>query len=91
MYNNDVEADIQDQMMWTEKYQEGISQGLSPGRYLAEFLPFLRYLPRWFLGPELRTKSPEWRSAAKSLKEIGVARVQEALVSHDDGRSSEIN
>ncbi|KAI0767311.1 CyP450 monooxygenase [Fomes fomentarius] len=79
MYNNDVESDIQDQMTWVDESQEGISLGLPPGRFLVDLLPFLRHLPSFFLGPELWLKSPVWRSAAMSHKEVPFARLQEEM------------
>lgn len=81
MYDNDVESDIQDQMMWVDQSQEGISLGLPPGRFLVDLLPLLRHLPPFFLGPELWLKSPVWRSAAMSHKEVPFARLQEEMVS----------
>ena len=79
MYDNDVEADIQDQMVWVDQSQEGISLGLPPGRFLVDLLPFLRHLPSFFLGPELWLNSPVWRRAAMSHKEVPFARLKEEL------------
>ncbi|KAI0767313.1 CyP450 monooxygenase [Fomes fomentarius] len=81
IYHNDVETDIENQMTWVDQAQDGISQGLPPGKFLVEFMPFLQHLPSYFLGPELRFKSPQWRSAAGSLKEVAIARVKEEM--HD--------
>lgn len=81
MYDNDVESDIQDQMTWVDQSQEGIAQCLPPGRCLIDILPWLRYLPSFFHGPMLWLKSPEWRKAAMSHKEVPFARLQEEMVS----------
>ncbi|KAI0752761.1 cytochrome P450 [Daedaleopsis nitida] len=87
LYGNDDEKDIHDQMEWLETYQDGISQGLVPGKFLVEFFPFLQRLPSYFLGPELRAKAVEWRGAGLTMKEVPYARVKEAMVQ----RKSEAN
>ncbi|KAI0730576.1 cytochrome P450 [Earliella scabrosa] len=69
IYNNESEQAVENQMTWVDISQEGISQGLPPGKFLVEFLPFLRHLPSYFLGAELRKYSPRWRHAANLLKE----------------------
>ncbi|KAI0767308.1 CyP450 monooxygenase [Fomes fomentarius] len=79
MYNNDVESDIQDQMTWVDQSQEGIAKCLPPGRCLIDLLPWLRYLPSFFHGPMLWLKSPEWRKAAMSHKEVPFARLKEEM------------
>ncbi len=80
LYHIDVETDIENQMTWIDQAQEGISQGLPPGKFLVEFMPFLRNLPSYFLGPELRVRSPQWRSAEMSIREVAVARVKDEMV-----------
>ncbi|TFK92563.1 O-methylsterigmatocystin oxidoreductase [Polyporus arcularius HHB13444] len=80
IYDNDVESEIEEQMIRVQMTQDGISQGLVPGKYLVEFFPFIRHLPSWFLGAELRVKSTEWRNAANDLKNIPYNRVIEEMV-----------
>ena len=81
IYNNESEQAVENQMTWVDISQEGISQGLPPGKFLVEFFPFLRYLPSYFLGAELRKYSPRWRHAANLLKEVECARIKEDMVS----------
>ena len=80
VYDNDVDTDIENNMNWVDEYQDGISQGLVPGKFLVEFLPFLRRLPSYFLGPELRKKTPMWRNAEKALRSVAFERVKEEMV-----------
>lgn len=80
IYDNDIETEIEEQMIRVDMTQEGVSQGLVPGKYIVDILPFIRHLPSWFLGAELRVKSREWQSAANDLKNIPYNRVIEEMV-----------
>lgn len=80
VYDNDIEAEIEEQMIRVDVTQDGVSQGLVPGKYLVDIFPFIRHLPSYFLGPELRVKSREWRDAATKLKNIPYNRVLNEMV-----------
>ena len=80
IYDNDIEAEIEEQMVRVDVTQDGVSQGLVPGKYLVDIFPSLRRLPSYFLGAELRVKSREWRDAATNLKDIPYKRVLNEMV-----------
>lgn len=79
----DIEGDdkIARQMALVEDAQEGIAQGLVPGRFLVQFLPFLRYMPAWLPGAGFKRLSNKWRAAARSAKYVPFEEVKRALVS----------
>ncbi|RDX45836.1 cytochrome P450 [Lentinus brumalis] len=87
IYDNDIETEIEEQMIRVDMTQEGVSQGLVPGKYLVDILPFIRHLPSWFLGAELRVKSREWQTAANDLKNIPYNRVIEEMNPEQEHRS----
>ena len=76
-------------MALVEDAQEGIALGLVPGRFLVQFLPFLRHVPAWLPGAGFKRLSNKWRAAARSAKDVPFEEVKRALVSrvHYDGRS----
>ena len=39
IYDNDIEAEIEEQMIRVDVTQDGVSQGLVPGRYLVDIFP----------------------------------------------------
>ena len=80
IYDNDMEAEIEEQMIRVAVTQDGVSQGLVPGKYLVDIFPSLRRLPSYFLGAELRVKSRGWRDAATNLKDIPYKRVLNEMV-----------
>ncbi|KAI0705408.1 cytochrome P450 [Earliella scabrosa] len=49
---------------------EGPEDGLTPGRYLVEFLPFLRYIPTWFPGAHSQRLFAKWQAAGQRLKNM---------------------
>ncbi|RPD61615.1 O-methylsterigmatocystin oxidoreductase [Lentinus tigrinus ALCF2SS1-7] len=77
----DIEGDdkIERQINLVEDAQEGVAQGLVPGKYLVQFLPFLRHIPAWFPGAEFKRLSNKWRAAAWSAKYVPFGEVKEAL------------
>ncbi|KAI0697653.1 cytochrome P450 [Cerioporus squamosus] len=84
IYDNDTETEIEEQMIRVDVTQEGVSQGLVPGKYLVDIFPFIQHLPSYFLGPELRVKSREWQNAATDLKNIPYNRVLEEMAQNPD-------
>ncbi|OBZ72885.1 O-methylsterigmatocystin oxidoreductase [Grifola frondosa] len=62
-----------------EKALEGLSQGLTPGSYLVEFIPALRHVPAWFPGAGFKRKAARWRSAALTLREAPFAETKMAF------------
>ncbi|RPD61603.1 cytochrome P450 [Lentinus tigrinus ALCF2SS1-7] len=58
---------------------EGLSQGLVPGKYMVEFLPFLRHLPAWVPGAGFQKDFARWRAAGLALKNEPFAYVKQSL------------
>ncbi|KAI0698980.1 O-methylsterigmatocystin oxidoreductase [Cerioporus squamosus] len=79
----DIEGDesISRQITLVEHAQEGVAQGLVPGKFLVQFLPFLRYVPAWLPGAEFKRLSNKWMAASWSAKCAPFAEVKEALKS----------
>ncbi|RPD61680.1 O-methylsterigmatocystin oxidoreductase [Lentinus tigrinus ALCF2SS1-7] len=77
----DIEGDdkIERQVTLVHDAQEGVAQGLVPGKYLVQFFPFLRYVPAWFPGAEFKRLSNKWRAAAWSAKYVPYGEVKETL------------
>ena len=48
---------------------DAVSQGMIPGRFLVEYLPFLRSMPPWFPGSGKQACFVRWRNANIALKE----------------------
>ncbi|PIL29427.1 cytochrome P450 [Ganoderma sinense ZZ0214-1] len=61
---NDVYVEI------SEEAVVGVTEGLVPGKFLVEFLPFLRYIPPWFPGASSRRLWAKWRAAADRLQNV---------------------
>ena len=80
-YNCEDDGEIHRLAYHVGTAMEGVALGLVPGKYLVEFLPWLRYLPSWFLGPELRTRGPEWRKSVMYMKHVPFEQVKTLMVS----------
>ncbi|KAI0755203.1 CyP450 monooxygenase [Daedaleopsis nitida] len=61
-----------------EKTIEG-GQAFTPGRYLVELLPFLRYVPEWMPGAGFQREFAAWRDAAHSFTETMFKESEEGL------------
>ena len=59
----------------------GASQGMRPGRFMVEYLPFLRHIPPWLPGASSQRLFKEWQAAGTLLKEMPFNDAAAALVS----------
>ena len=57
------------------------SDALVPGRFLVEFLPFLRHYPVWLPGGGSQRLFEKWRKENEDLKNLPFAYVTENMVS----------
>ncbi|KAI0752762.1 CyP450 monooxygenase [Daedaleopsis nitida] len=62
-----------------EKALQGASEGMVPGKYLVEVLPFLRYVPAFVPGVGFQKLFAEWRAAAEDLKHTPFEYVKDAI------------
>ncbi|RPD61602.1 CyP450 monooxygenase [Lentinus tigrinus ALCF2SS1-6] len=79
LYGIQVSGENDEYIAKAEQVVEGVAEGLLPGRYLVEVLPFLRYLPHWFPGAGFQKRFAAWRAASEDLWNAPVARVKEAM------------
>ncbi|TFK92562.1 cytochrome P450 [Polyporus arcularius HHB13444] len=79
VYDIDGDRSITRQITLVEDAQEGVAQGLVPGKFLVQFLPFLRHVPAWLPGAEFKRLSNKWQAAAWSAKREPFAEVKKAL------------
>ena len=59
---------------------EGISQGLVPGKYIVELLPFLKGVPKWVPGFGFQADFERWRAAVSDVKDVPFAHAKDAMV-----------
>ncbi|KAI0752766.1 cytochrome P450 [Daedaleopsis nitida] len=59
--------------------QEGVSQGLVPGRFLVEFFPILRYVPAWVPGAGYQKMFAKWQAAGHALKTLPFCALKAAM------------
>ena len=60
---------------------EGVQQGLVPGKYIVDLLPFLRHVPKWVPGFVWQADFERWRGAVYDVKNVPFASTKEAMVS----------
>ncbi|KAI1792474.1 cytochrome P450 [Ganoderma leucocontextum] len=58
---------------------EGIAQGLVPGKYIVDLLPFLKYVPKWVPGFAWQADFERWRAAVHSVRNVPFAHTREAM------------
>ena len=59
---------------------EGIAQGLVPGKYIVDLLPFLKDVPKWVPGFSWQADFERWRTAVQQVKDVPFAHTKEAMV-----------
>ncbi|OCH88065.1 CyP450 monooxygenase [Obba rivulosa] len=53
-----------------QKGTDALNEGLVPGKFLVEFLPFLRHVPAWFPGAHFKRKAAQWQADSKAMVEV---------------------
>ena len=59
----------------------GATRGLGAGKWLVEYLPFLRHIPPWLPGASSQKLFKEWQDAGARLKDVPYNDAKAALVS----------
>ena len=70
IYGIEVEDENDFYVQISEAGVAGVVEGLVPGKFLVEFLPFLRYIPPWFPGATSQRLWAKWKAAANRLKNV---------------------
>ncbi|KAL7280118.1 hypothetical protein ACG7TL_006535 [Trametes sanguinea] len=64
-------ADHGDKLIDTiDAAMEGVALGLTPGAFLVEYLPFLRYIPQWFPGAGFQKPLARWYQASHEMVDL---------------------
>ena len=79
-YGIDIEDENAEIVRVIEKAIEGPSQTIVPGKFLVDYIPFLRYIPGWFPGAGFQAQFSEWRDASRKLKDVPYALRNTAFV-----------
>ena len=59
---------------------DGLAQAGTPGAFLVDMIPILKYVPSWFPGAGFQKKAARWREGIKEMSETPFRHVQEQLV-----------
>ncbi|KAI0769932.1 cytochrome P450 [Fomes fomentarius] len=62
---------------------EGVAEGLTPGAFLVEYLPFLRHVPAWVPGASFQTKLKRWRDSSHEMVDLPFAQAKVAINSEN--------
>ncbi len=61
--NHEIVRDIRDAV-------EGISEAFVPGKFLVDYIPWLKYVPTWFPGAGFQRKCAMWRAKQAVMKNV---------------------
>ena len=81
-YDIDIVDESDPYLELFDEAMEGVKEGLVPGRFLVEFLPFLRHIPPWFPGAKSQRLWAKWRAAGDKLKNLPFEYAKAKLVCH---------
>jgi hypothetical protein len=63
-----------------EEAMEAIAGLLSPGSYVVDIIPILKYVPEWFPGAKFQSKAAVMREHAKKMRNNTFAATEELMV-----------
>ncbi|EMD33676.1 hypothetical protein CERSUDRAFT_141968 [Gelatoporia subvermispora B] len=70
VYGIEIEEKDDKHIAVAEEAMYALAQGLIPGSFWVDFLPFLKYVPAWVPGAGFQRKAAEWRKSASTMKEM---------------------
>ena len=79
-YDIDVKDENDVYVQISEEAVTGAVEGLVPGRFLVEYLPFLRHVPTWFPGATSQRLWAKWMAAGERLKNVPFEHARAKLV-----------
>ncbi|TBU24745.1 cytochrome P450 [Dichomitus squalens] len=80
-YDIDIDDEDDEYAKIAQEALEGPVEGLVPGKFLVEFLPFLRHIPPWFPGATSQRLWAKWQAAGERLKNVPFSRAKAKLAS----------
>ena len=80
LYDIDVEDEDDVYVEISEQALAGAVEGLVPGKFLVEFLPFLRHVPSWLPGATSQRLWEKWMAAGERLKNVPFNHTKTKLV-----------
>ncbi|OBZ67685.1 O-methylsterigmatocystin oxidoreductase [Grifola frondosa] len=88
VYGIELAEDDTEYTRVVESALEGAIEGLVPGRFWVEFLPFLRHIPSWIPGAGSQKKLATWRADAHAMRDVPYAVAKHAYNSYLEGDSA---
>lgn len=82
LYDIDVEDENDAYVEISEEALVGPLEGMVPGKFLVEILPFLRHIPPWFPGATSQRLWAKWMAAGDRLKNVPFEHAKVKLVCH---------
>ena len=70
---------------WVRMLEESFTIGTGlgqPGKYLADILPWLKYVPSWMPGAQFKRDAKEWRATLKNSMIQPFNAATQAMVRH---------
>ena len=77
----DVQEDDDPNIARMEHVLESLD-ALTPGRFLVDFIPALRFIPEWIPGAGFQRTLARWRTQAAETRHVMYTRTKEGLVWH---------
>ena len=80
VYGIDVKDSGDPYIALAEEALHGVSEAATPGAFLVDILPILKYVPSWFPGAGFQKKAAHWRQVNISFAEKPFRYVEEQMV-----------
>lgn len=80
LYGFEVKGPDDVHIEMNERSVESIIECFIPGKYLVDFLPFLKYLPDWMPGASFKRKCAVWKEQVMEMKTQPFESALKALV-----------
>lgn len=81
VYGITIKEENDEHIALAEQALQVTAEGLRPGRFLVQYLPFLRHVPSWMPGTSWQQQFKQWRDASARLQEEPFEHAQRAMVS----------
>ncbi|KAI0081470.1 cytochrome P450 [Panus rudis PR-1116 ss-1] len=79
IYGLKIAGENDEMLVAADNWLEGFNTAGQPGRYLVDFIPALKYLPKWLPGTGFKRRGEFWRLNAEKIRTDAFNRVKASL------------
>ena len=80
MYGIDIKGPSDEYLLVAHKSMDGLAEAIVPGKYVVDFLPFLKHTPSWLPGATFAKVAAKFKPYIAAVREAPFQKAREIWV-----------